>query len=953
MDIIEQLDGLWQRAGAAHKDTEELHERLKAELDIARRYAEYDQANRDRWGGLITRAVSACQELLSKGPGNASAAVEKAEEILAPIGQKLKEFTVHCCGHAHIDMNWMWPWQETVSTTRDTFTTVDRLMEAFPEFCFSQSQASTYLAAQEYSPEVFEAVKKRVAEGRWEVTASTWVEGEKNLAAGETLCRQMLYTRQYFKEKFGLPFDAVKIDWEPDMFGHSRMLPAILNRGGVTRYYFCRAGKKPRLFWWQAPDGSRVLAFQDRLWYNGVITPDLAGPIFDFEKETGLKDYLFMYGVGDHGGGPTRRDLRKLRLMQSWPIYPTLRASRTDDFYSAVEAAKVDLPVICDELNTVFEGCYTSQSSVKRGNRISENELPKAETIALAASVLAGMPYPQEKLREGWQHAMFCQFHDILPGSGIHATYEYSTALFQEIAAITESVTTRGLRKIASKINTAALAGAAPAADGLGADLGDGMGAGAGDPSIAGGVTAYNAGAPDSQPFLVYNPMGWKRSEVVLAKVWNVAWPHDHIRVRDGAGKLTAGQVVAHGDYWGHTFTTVAFPADDVPALGYRTYAIERCAKVPESAGVTVETDTNIDASETTYRPTLRMENDLIAVDVETKSGSIVHLVDKKSGKDFVPQGGHLGLIEVWNEASHGMTAWVIGQIESVEQLTEHWRLDVTQRGPHRGAVVCTRKYGDSTLSLEIAVTAGSPRVDFTLNVNWLERGTPERGVPMLRAAFPVNVTNPKAVYEVPFGDISREADGREVPALKWADLSGEMDGKAAGLTLVNADKYGHSADGSTLRLTLLRSSFDPDPLPEMGAHTIRYSVTPRLAGFALSVAAREGWAFNAPMVVASTDSHEGALPTTDGWFSIDKDNVMLVAAKKAEDSDSLVARFVELEGRETDVAVSFGPLVKPDAAVIECDLLEQPLQVSSAKMQSGTVRFRIPAHGIVTLRIG
>jgi len=348
MSLPEELSNCFASLGKASEEAGRLAHRIRSELQFAAAMAEAHPQHRAVWEELIVQASRLVASRVASGTAaDLAGAVQEAEKLLAPLGEVAKGYTIHCVGHAHIDMNWMWSWPETVATTNDTFTTVDRLMDEFPTFRFSQSQASTYLAMEQHCPEVFEMIKRRVAEGRWEVTANMWVEGDKNLANGEILCRHLLYTKRYFKEKLGIDYDAVKIDWEPDTFGHAHTLPAILTRAGVRRYYFCRTGPAPRLFWWQAPDGSRVLAFDDGiLWYNGEITTDMTRLLFEFEKATGLKDYLFVYGVGDHGGGPTRRDLCAALEMDSWPIWPNVRLSTTDEFFSIAERSAGELPVI-------------------------------------------------------------------------------------------------------------------------------------------------------------------------------------------------------------------------------------------------------------------------------------------------------------------------------------------------------------------------------------------------------------------------------------------------------------------------------------------------------------------------------------------------------------------------------------------------------------------------------
>jgi len=942
--LLEPLDQILDGIVAAESSAAAMANRIRWEINFARMLAENMPGETGKWQPLVERAAKLVRDRLSKGGAvDLRAVAEDAEKILAPIGRAAKEFTIHCCGHAHIDMNWLWPWQETVSVTQDTFATVDKLMEEFPDFCFSQSQASTYVAMEEYCPEIFQRIKKRIAEGRWEPTASMWVEGDKNLASGEILCRHLLYTRRYFKEKFGLPYDAIKIDWECDTFGHCYTLPGILNRGGVTRYYHCRTGPEHWIYWWQAPDGSRVLVYRDKAGYNGQIVPEMVHSLLDFWKDTGLKDFMWLYGVGDHGGGPTRSDLRRSRELNSWPIFPNVVLSTTDRFFSTVEKAKRDFPVIDGELNYTFEGCYTSQSNVKRGNRESENALPAAEAAALVAGAAAKFPYPGDQIRRAWRLAMFNQFHDILPGSGIHATYEYAQGLFQEIQATAGAIRTRALRQLAAAVDVSAAAGVQVPKGGQGATLGDGLGAGAGDPGIPGGVSARNAGAGDVEPVLIYNGMGFPRSEIVYAKVWNKPLPEGRIAVWDAEGNIGAAQIVARGNYWGHDFIELAFPARDVPAIGYKVYTIGRASKaVPAEEAVRVPAEGV-------------MENDLVRVEIEPASGAIKHLVDKRTGYDLVPDGGLIGVLEVYQEVPHGMTAWEIGQIQRMTRLTDDGIFQTTLRGPNRAAVRTSRKIGDSRVSVDVGLNAGSPMVDFTINVDWVERGTPETGVPMLRMAFDANVRNPKATYEIAFGHIERPANGQEVPALKWADLSGDraVGGGACGITLVNADKYGHNADGNTLRLTLIRSSYDPDPLPEMGHHCIRAAIIPHDGSVSISDAARAGAAFNLPMSVVSTDIHRGSLPPSKSFVEVLTPNVMLASIKKAEDSNAVVVRLYEMEGRATEALVRIADLVKPGSPAQETDLLEQPLKNSTARMEGEVLRVEIPRYGIATVKVG
>ncbi len=691
MSFEETLNQIFYDMGKGHGARAAWLERFKGEVAFSGKFAEVFPEKKADWQALILKAAEHMSSAVtSSSPLNLKRLVAEAEEILAPIGKAAKDYTVHCCGHAHIDMNWMWPWQETVNVCHDTFATVDTLMNEFPQFHFSQSQASTYLAMQEYCPEIFDMIKKRVKKGQWEIIASMWVEGDKNIVSGESLCRHMLYTRQFFKQKMGLEPEAVKVDWSPDTFGHAWTLPSILTRGGVTRYFHSRTGPGPWLYKWRSPDGSEILVFNERdKWgYNGFIdAQDIGDVTAAFVKETGLRDIMYTYGVGDHGGGPTRSDLRKYREIAKWPIFPVVKLSTSDAFFTAVESANPKLPVIERDLNFIFEGCYTTQTAIKYANRVSEIVLPEAETIALIGGAVGKMSYPAEQFTKNWQRALFNHFHDILPGSGMKPTREYSMGQFQEIQAATGAVRTRALRALASKVDTSAAANCKVST--FGSDLGDGLGAGAGDPGIAGGVTARNAGAMGAEPILIYNQKPWPRSETVFAKVWNKEVTDEGVVVRDSSGKVVKGQVTERGDYWGHKFATVAFRAEDVPAVGYKVYAIDNSMLPVPGSGARID-KTFVEGTGDMI-PEINdagiMENDYLRVEVDSASGAVKHLIDKKTGFDYVPEGQLLGVIEAYREAHHEMTAWIIGQIVEMTPLAVGGTMSIIARGPSRVAV--------------------------------------------------------------------------------------------------------------------------------------------------------------------------------------------------------------------------------------------------------------------------
>jgi alpha-mannosidase len=941
-------------------------DRFRAELDFAARMARAQPDHAAQWQPLIAQAATHVAQSLRAGKAP-EAAVAEAEGILAPLGPAAKEYVVFCCGHAHIDMNWMWSWPETVSVTYDTFGTMDKLMDEFPGFCFSQSQASVYHLIHKYAPEMFARIRQRVEEGRWEVTASQWVEGDKNLANGEILCRHLLYTRRWLSDNLGLPYDKIKIDWECDTFGHCWTLPGILARGGVSRYYHHRAsgpqlrgmtsGEMSQLYWWEGKDGSRILAFDDSPnGYNNEITPRMTHLLFALQKHTGLKVMLWIYGVGDHGGGPTRRHLRAAQDMATWPIFPQVKLATTDDFFSAAEKEikdkKLTLPVIKDELNFVFEGCYTSESRIKFANRKGENDLVDTEVAALMGESLAGVAYPADTLRECWRRAMFLQFHDILPGSGVKETVEHAMGLFQENLANTNVIRTRSLRAVAAKVDTSALAAS------CGADMG--LGAGVGNGAWWGGVSTLGAGASGCDPFVVFNPAPFERTELVLLKVWNRDL-QEPVCVRDAAGKVMPGQIVERGDYWGHKFVVVAFLAKHLPAMGYRAYVVDSgAAPAPANAAYVLETGRPLYRLGYVHAQVTNpvvMGNEFLEMTVSAEDGGIISLVDKASGVELCHTDLPLGALLRQQEAPHGMTAWQLAPIVDEVEPLRNSTLQVLAAGPNVATVRLTAKHNDSEYRLTISLPRKSRQIVFDLDVNWLERGEPTTGVPTLRASFPLNVYDGKATHEIACGSIERPADGEEAPALNWVDLTGtcwETDETVAGATLLNDSKYGHRVSDESIELTLLRSSYDPDPLPEIGRHAIRYALVPHVGALDVSEATRAGYALNHPPVPVGTEASAGELPVELSLLEVLTPNVMFSGLKQAEEGAGVILRLYEMTGRGTVAQVRISEaLVPAGASAQETDVLEQPLAASTAKLEGGVLSVQVPAFGLATVRIG
>lgn len=899
-------------------------QRLDAQIQFARQLCDLHPDHAATWRPLIAHAEKNLNE---------------AETILAPLSATAKRYTAHCVAHAHIDMNWMWSWPETVAITIDTFHTMLRLMEEFPDFKFSQSQASMYAIVERHHPEMLKRIAQRVKEGRWEVTASHWVECDKNMVSAESLCRHLLYTRQYFQRLFGLRPSDVTIDWAPDTFGHAATVPTYLARGGVKYLYLHRPGvhtpEKPGAFWWEGPDGARVLVRNDMAaGYNGAIWPGITDHLVKFVQLTGGTDCMSVYGVGDHGGGPTRRDLLRARDMDTWPIWPNIKFSTAHAFYRLLEKQSDRLPVLRGELNTEFTGCYTTETLIKKANRFAQARLVDAETACFFALALDRRPYPSELLLEAWKDTLFSHFHDILPGSGVHDTRTYAHGNFQEAMATTSTAEVDALRRLAKLVDTRS-AGEAPASEDSG--LGAGVGFQSADGSLPASEQSIGHGP---RPFVIFNPTTGERSEIIEATIWDTKAQSFSVRAPDG--QMLPAQVVKTGNYWSHDFTTLAFPVT-VSGLGYGQYTV-----VETPAGPTTPAARQLGAvHHCSYAPPERsregLENEFVRVELDPTTGGIRSLRDKRTGTELITSAPAL---EYAVERPHHMTAWSIDNTGPVE----HPAVLAIRRslaGPHKASLEVDLRIHESDFTLTYELRAGDPKLYIHLKGVWFQRGTPQTGIPTLRFAWPLTLREPKARYEIPFGAIDRDLNhGEELPALQWVQLTGAE----AGCLFLNDTKHGHSLDGQTLRLTLIRSSYDPDILPEIGQHEVHVALLPFGKELPVPAAIHAGDAFNHPLRVIGTDIHAGKLPTRGQFVKLTPDTVVLCGLKKAEASNAMVARLFNPTARAVTAKLAFdlGPVARAE----EIDLLERPSKESTAKVAGHTVSVAVPARGITSVLV-
>ena len=859
------------------------------------------------------------------------------------VKNKPENDTIHVVGHAHMDMNWLWTYSETMQMANDNLRQTVAFMNEFPDFTMIQSQAAVYNFVEMVDPPLFELVKKYVKEGRLELGGGMWTEGDMNMSSGEAISRSFLLGQRYFQSHFG---KMANIGWLPDNFGHISQMPQILKLAGCDYFYFHRTKPYVGTFWWIAPDSSKVLCYSNDT-YNGEITPDLNKELDKFSPDK--HRILQITGVGDHGGGPTRANIDMVHQLNKTPNYPKVIFTTAGDFFKKASKEMEGRPTHRGEMQFIFEGCYTNVSDIKAGNRNSENSLYASEFFN-TLRWLNGDKYPSDALRDLWTNVTFNEFHDILPGSAINEANKEAIARYSEVLRKSTELRNNAFRKMADEVK---------------------FQIGLGQP-----VVAYNLQPASRKAIVEANVYSHEEPATAKLASWGefygskVIKPVDKgqgnvptVLVRDGSGKTYPAQVV-----WGKStppgFTSkVQFVVENMPAGGYKTFYVD----VTKPG----EFNTPIPFSNNTF------ETDFFTIKFDMKTGGIVSLFDKRTKKEFVKQGGQLNTLKIYLEDKKGdMKSWVINKFVGQETVKNVASVKVVEDGPVRACVETVKTWGKSRFIERTYLYRSYPRIDYDMEVHWLETGSDTTDSPMLGAVFPLAMDGSRFYSQVPFNVVERPVDGKmngkeapsylrhsnaygikaedkdglEVPAQKWVDVT---DGKV-GIALLNKTKYGHSYVNGDLRLTLLRAAGNPDIYPNLGKFNISYSLFPHTGDWKNGVWA-EGDDFNVPVYAAEPPSlalvkDHATRPEEASFFSVDAPGVVMTGVKQSEDGNELIVRLAEIEGKETIINLKLPVQV---SAARRLNLIEFPLQnVEKPTVNGNSIHVKIRANEIVTLGV-
>ena len=786
---------------------------------------------REPFGERFYKSITPAHETLKRG-------IERAGSSL--------DAEIAAAGHSHIDVAWLWTLGQTRQKVGRTFQNVLRHMEQFPDYHFTQSQPQLYDYMRQDFPALFEKVRKRVEEGRWEIIGGMWVEADCNLSGPESLARQFLLGRSFFREHFGTEAESPVL-WLPDVFGYAWNLPQLIKQAGLDYFFTIKISwnQYNRLpydtFWWQGLDGTRVLTHfstspespehltsEYMTTYNSKATPaQVLGTWNHFQQKELGTELLMAYGYGDGGGGPTREMLENIREMKDFPGLPRMSQKKVGDFFRKVETdAGSKLPVWNGELYfELHRGTYTSQSRNKRANRKSEFMLHDAEFLAVMASIKdSGFRYPAEELRKAWELVCLNQFHDIIPGSSINPVYRESLDQYREVARKAKAVRDRATDCIFGTVN---------------GDL------------------------------LVINPTSFTSKSLAFSQEYVL----QDKSLADRNGNPVHMQRSDEG---------IVIDAGEVPP--YSALQLFFSDSIPPEKQNSLTAESNL------------LENDFVRIELNSE-GDITRIYDKVNVREVLPDGAVVGQFQAFGDRPLQWDAWdVFIYYESTMWLAEPaTSIKVVECGPLRASIEIRRRILQSSYTQRISLDYNSPRIDFDTSIDWRERHV------LLKAAFPVDILSPTATSEIQWGNVERTTHRNtswdwarfETCAQKWVDLS---EG-GYGVSLLNDCKYGHDIRDNVIRISLLRSPTNPDPEADQGEHRFAYSLLPHTGRWDEETV-REAYLLNDPLItVVRGRNGVAAVQETnisESLLSVDRPNVVIETVKAAEDRNGIIVRMYE-----------------------------------------------------------
>jgi alpha-mannosidase len=832
---------------------------------------------------------------------------------------------MHMVGQSHIDIAWLWPVKETVRKASRTFSTVCALMDRYPDFNYSQSQPILYAFVKQNYPELYENIKRRIAEGRWELVGGMWVEPDLNIPSGESLVRQILIGQRFYEEEFGR---RSAIEWLPDTFGYCASLPQLLKQAGIDYFMTTKLGWNDTnefphtLFNWVGIDGTGVVAYQNH-GLNEHTRPQDVQEHWQAHKEKDRHDELMLlYGHGDGGGGVTHEMLEYVERSACIAGQPQAKYSTARQFFERISSSGVKLPDWHGDLYLeLHRGTYTTHAKNKRSNRQAE-QLYRAAEVWLS---LCGLLDPQrqaqagKRLEEGWKLLLLNQFHDIIPGTSIPEVYETSSKQYEEIMRLGNAALEEAMGLLAGRMQTEENEGAA---------------------------------------YVAFNSLGWARDGIVYIPLQPGM---EQLTAYDADGEL---QCRIEASLQPGQAERLAVRTGTIPAFGCKTFWLRR----GNSASPAMRSDDaathmagqagEADKSSTGSTGIGVFETDYYTIELD-EQGLISRLYDKACDRELLQSGRRGNELQLFHDTPLLWDAWDIAHdYESkradAPQLTG-WR--ILEHSADRIAIELNWRLSQSRISQQIIIPIHDRCIEFRTYVDWQENHK------LLKAAFPLGLATGKATYEIPFGALERtthrntswEQAQYEVCGHRWADLSEH----GYGVSLLNDCKYGYDIKDSVLRLSLLRAPGWPDAGADRGEHVFTYALYPHEGSWQQAQTVRVAAGLNEPLRAIKADSATAvsAAQATgsfeQSWIHVASDQVILDTVKPAEDGTGIVLRLYEAHGGRSEAVINLSEELLAAGerfAVTEVNILEDRL--ADLTMSGDGLRLSFKPFEIKTIKI-
>lgn len=772
------------------------------------------------------------------------AATAVLEDGIAQAGAPL-DVTLTAAGHAHIDVAWLWPLAQTRRKAGRTFHTVLRLQEQFADYHFTQSQPQLYDYVRQDYPQLFADIQDAVKNGRWEPIGGMWVEADCNLSGSESLARQFLLGRAFFRQHFGADAESAVL-WLPDVFGYAWNLPQLIKQAGLDYFFTIKiswnqVNQMPYdTFWWQGLDGTRVLTHfsptrlpgQRPSNYNASATPAEVLESWRSFKQKELSRHLLMsYGYGDGGGGPTREMQENLDVLAHFPAMPQAQRGKVIDFFKAVEAeADGRLPTWNGELYLEYHrGTYTTQARNKRANRKSEFLLHDAEFLAAYAATITNYQYPHDQLHHAWQLICLNQFHDIIPGSSINQVYVDSQIDYAVI------------RQLGQQVRDEALA-----------------------------VLAQASGSG----LLLVNATSFDRHDLAF---WGNG---DAARLPQGV----TSQAVDGGLLL------------DVGAI--RPYSLAPLAQ-QQSHPTQPLTVTPTLLQNDYLRVELNAAGDIVRLYDRQNERDI--LPPEAIANQFQAFPDRPLNYDAWDiDIFYDEQMWLAEAATAVA---------VVESGPLRATIEIERRILNSRYTQRISLSHHSPRLDFTTTIDWQERHVLLKtafpvAVLAPTATYEIQWGN---VERPTHRNTSWDWARFETCAQKWVDLSeGNYGVSLLNDCKYGHDIQDQPSGNGQIRLTLLRSPTMPDPEADQGEHHFSYSLLPHAGRWGAETVA-QAYALNDPLRLYATFSDGRDATPLPPLVTADQPNVVIETVKQAEDGNGLIVRLYECMRQRGSVTLRLG----------------------------------------------